>query len=287
MSSVVTETTIDRVLTRTSGYLATVCSHSLQPYQGCTLGRALCGVGCYVQHNAHLTRGRPWGGFLEVRMNAADSYRAYFAREQAWGRMHRGQFSVFMSSATDPLVPQEFRYGISRQVLEAMIAQPPDVLILQTHSHRVVAYLPLLLRLLGAGCRARVHVSIETDDEQPPGLPPHASSIAARLDSANQLKAAGVPVVVTVSPLLPVVDPEQFLARIATAADAVVIDHFIEGDGSHDGSRTRRTALPGAMARIDPDCVGLEYRDRIVAVAKRHLPGRVGVGRDGFAGRYC
>src|SRR6185369_6156772 len=52
------------ILTRTTGFLRTVSSHSAQPYRGCTLGRSLCGVGCYVQHNRYLTRGQPWGEFL-------------------------------------------------------------------------------------------------------------------------------------------------------------------------------------------------------------------------------
>jgi hypothetical protein len=68
-------------------------------------------------------------------------------------------------------------------------------------------------------------------------------------------------------------------------ADAVAIDHFIGGDGSPSGSRTRRTQLPQAMAAVDPRSVTLEYRDEIVAIAWRYFPGRVGVNIDGFAGR--
>ncbi len=67
---------------------------------------------------------------------------------------------------------------------------------------------------------------------------------------------------------------------------AVVIDHFMQGDGTADGSRTRRTALPAAMAAVNADSVGLAYRDRMVEIALRHLPGRVGVNIDGYAGRY-
>ena len=51
-------TDVANPLTRTGGYLAGVTSHSLQPYRGCPLGSSLCGVGCYVQHNPWLTRGR-------------------------------------------------------------------------------------------------------------------------------------------------------------------------------------------------------------------------------------
>jgi hypothetical protein len=85
---------------------------------------------------------------------------------------------------------------------------------------------------------------------------------------------------------LPIENPERFFARIAEVVDAVVVDHFIQGDGSADGARTLRTALPQAMWQVDPESVDLGYRDRMAAIAARHLPGRVGINIDGFAGRY-
>jgi DNA repair photolyase len=279
------ETEVGRILTRAQGYLRTVSSHSLQPYRGCSFGRSLCGVGCYVQHNVWVTGGAPWGTFLQARVNAAEAYAAEYERERAWGRRTRGSFAIFMSSATDPFVPQEDRYGVTRRVLETMTVRPPDSLILQTHSHRVLGALDLCRRL-AARCALRVHVSIESDRDRLPGLPPPASSVAERLQAAATLRAAGVFVVVTVSPLLPIADPPAFFARIAEAADAVVIDHFIGGDGTRSGSRTLRTALPAAMAAIDPTSVELDYRDRMVVVARAAMPGRVGVGTDGFAGRW-
>lgn len=281
----VVETSIRKILTRTSGYLQTVSSHSMQPYQGCSLGRSLCGVGCYVQHNGHLTRGRAWGSFVEARLNAADSYREHVSTERAWARRSRGRFAIFLSSSTEPFLPQETRYRVTESLLRAMVDDPPDELIVQTHSHRVADYIPLCQQL-HACCRLRVHVSIETDREQLPGLPPHASSVARRMDAARRLKEAGIQTVVTVSPLLPIANPEAFFGEIAAAADAVVIDHFIEGDGSPDGRRTLRTALPAAMIRLDPVAATLDYRDRMVSMAQRYLPGRVGVNIDGFAGRY-
>src|SRR5947209_2718105 len=110
----ISETTIRNVLTRTTGFLRGVTSHSLQPYRGCTFGKALCGVGCYVQHNQHLLRGRNWGGFLEVRVNAAQSYLENYRRESAWARRSGGKFSIFCSSATDPFLPQEFQFAVTR-----------------------------------------------------------------------------------------------------------------------------------------------------------------------------
>ena len=52
-----------------------------------------------------------------------------------------------------------------------MLESPPDLLILQTHSHWVIEYLEIH-RQLHRCCDLRVHVSIETDIEQFPGLPP-------------------------------------------------------------------------------------------------------------------
>jgi DNA repair photolyase len=279
-------TRVKSILTRASGYLEAVCSHSLQPYRGCPLGASLCGVGCYVRHSGHVTQGRAWGSFLEVRENAAGSYLDGFERERAWGRARRGGFVVFLSSATEPFPPQEARFGVTRGVLSAMLDRPPDGLIVQTHSPRVVDALGLLVPL-SARCPVRVHVSIETDRDRLPGLPPPASPVERRFEAARAVRAAGLRVVITVSPLLPIADPDRFFARVADSADAVVLDHFIGGDGSPNGSRTLRTPLPAAMAAVEPGSVSLDYRDRMADVARRHLPGRVGLGRDGFAGRMA
>lgn len=286
----VTETTIQNVLTRTGGFLRTVTSHSLQPYCGCSYGNALCGVGCYVRHNGRLLRGRRWGTFLEARINAAASYLANYEVESRWARAKSGDgadglFSIFCSSSTDPFVPQERRFGVTRSLLEAMCRRPPDRLILQTHSHQVADHVDICRELAGR-CDLRIHVSIETDRDQIDGLPPHASSVEKRLAACARLKNAGLRTVVTVAPLLPIAEPDAFFGRIAQVADAVVLDHFIQGDGSADGARTSRTRLPAAMQQIDPLSIELRYRERMAAVAGEHLPGRVGISIDGFAGRY-
>ena len=276
---------VGKILTRSSGYLVGVTSHSLQPYRGCTYGRSLCGVACYVQHHGLVTRGRPWGSFLEARVNAAESYRESAAAERRWARRARGAFSIFLSSATDPFVPQERRLGITRALLDAMLDEPPDALVVQTHVADVAREVARL-RALAARCALRVHVSIESDRDRLPGLPPPASSVERRLAALRTLREAGIFTVATLSPLLPIADPTAFFRRIATCADAVVVDHFVEGDGTPDGARTLRTALPRVMEAVSPGSTRLGYRDEIAAAARAVLPGRVGVSREGFAGRY-
>jgi DNA repair photolyase len=241
-------------------------------------------VACYVRHNRWITRGERWGSFVETRTNAAAAYRAEYEGEKNWARRRFGQFGIFLSSSTEPFQPIERKEGITRSVLEAMIGAPPDALILQTHSHHVADYLDLY-PALAARTALRFHISIESDIERLPGLPPPASSLERRIAAAAALKAAGLRVVITVSPLFPMRNPDAFFQRLAAVADAVVIDHFIAGDGTADGTRTLRTELPEAMRQVDPRSTTLAYRDFIVEVARRFFPGRVGVNIDGFAGR--
>lgn len=283
--------TVKNVLTRSSGFLlnpggqGAVCSHSLNPYSGCTFGNSLCGVGCYMRANGFVTKGRDWGSFLEVRTNAAESYSANYEKEKRWAQKERGKFGIFCASATDPFLPQERQYRITESLLNAMLVLPPDALILQTHSRFVTDYLDIYEQL-GKVCELRFHVSIETDRDSLPGLPPPASSIEQRLSACELLSQKGFRVVVIVAPLLPIADPEKFFRRIGQVASAVVIDHF-QGDGTPDGRITKKTPLlPTAMSQVDPRSVTLAYRDEMIAIARTILPGRVGGNADGFAGYY-
>lgn len=268
------------ILTRTGGYLADVSSHSVNPYIGCGLGRSLCGVGCYAQHNRWLTRGAPWGSVVTAKINAADVYRRTYEKEKRWA----GRLRLFLASSTEPFQPAEKRFGVTCRLLEAMVELPPEELVVQTHSPRVVEVLPTLVAL-HARCQLRVHVSIESDRDTLPGLPRPAATVASRLRACQALRDADLRVVATIAPLLPIEDPRRFFTQLGAVCSEVVIDHFIGGDGSVDGARTKRTPLPLAMAAVEPGSVTPEYRRRMLDVAMEILgPSRVGVGQRGFAG---
>lgn len=291
MSIQIQETTVKNILTRASGFLLNpgsraVCSHSLNPYAGCAFGNnSLCGVYCYMRANSFITKGRTWGSFLEVRTNAADSYAANYESEKRWARKERGEFRIFCASGTDPFLPQERQLHITESLLQAMIACPPDALILQSHSRFVTDYQDLY-RELSKRCELRFHISIETDLERLPGLPPPACSVESRLAACDTLSQLGFRVVVIVAPLLPIANPQAFFSKVSNVASAVVIDHFIHGDGTPDGRITKKTALPIAMAQVEPRSVSLAYREEIVQIARTIMPGRVGISSDGFAGIY-
>jgi len=259
------------ILNRTGGFLHNF-THSLNPYRGCGYANSLCGVGCYAP--AVLRDKRPWGSYLEAKTNAAEVYARDIRRER-----RRGPVRIFMASVTDPYVPQEKRLGITRGLLEAMVESPPDKLVLQTHAPHPTRDIDLLEKLPCA-----VQISIETDKTAIPGLPPHAYTPAARLAALRTLKQAGLDAVGVVAPLLPLDDPEAFAQRLDHACSRVIVDHYLVGDGSKNGARTKRRGLPAILqAHGSGRWTTLEVLDETVRIFRDILgPGRVGVSVYGF-----
>jgi len=280
----VSETHCKSILTRSSGYLGDVSTHSLNPYSGCGFGRSSCGIYCYVQFNTWITRGRSWGEFVDVKINSPEVYKQTLSAEKRWAEKRSKPFSIFMSSSTDPWQPIEKKYRITRQILQAMLSAPPDELILQTHSTLIDDDIDIISKLAQL-CRLRIHISIEGDRDNLPGLPSPPSPNKDRIDSLAKFSKAGITSVACLSPLYPISDPNSFFLKLANSgATAAVIDHFIQGDGTKDGSRTFKTSLPPTMANLNSESIKLSYRDVIANIARKYLP--VGISASGFAGNY-
>ncbi len=243
----VREIQVRSILTRTGGFLRRGYSHTVNPYGGCAFGGALCGMPCYAQHNTWVTQGRAWGSFLDVKVNAAGLYREQAPRERRWAS-RRGGLRIYMSSVTDPYVPQERSYRITRGLLEAMLDLPPDRLVLQTHTPYPLWDLEALRALARRVADLCVNISVETDREQMgDGFPPHATPLGERIEALGRLRQAGIRTVAVVAPMLPIDDPGAFARRLGEAADRVLLDHFLLGDGSPNGLRTQRTGFPARL----------------------------------------
>jgi len=151
-----------------------------------------------------------------------------------------------MSSSTDPFQAVERTEQVSRRCLEVMVAQPPDFLVVQTRSLLVRAALPLLQRLED---RVMLSLTLETDREDVRRLfTPTSPPVAARLKLAGEFRAAGVPVQVAVSPVLPH-DAERFASLLAACADRVVVDTLFDGDGA-GGSRSEGLGMRAMFERF-------------------------------------
>jgi DNA repair photolyase len=280
-----TETLARSILTPTGGFLEGF-THSLNPYRGCAYGGSFCGVACYAPEiRVGAPPPAPWGRWLVVKTNAPELYPADHDRARRRGAPLR----IFMSSVTDPYVPQERRYRLTGRLLAAMVTRPPDLLVLQTHTPW-----PLwdadTLAALAARASLAVQISVETDQERIPGFPRHAHSIDARIDALATLRARGITAVGVVAPMMPLADPERFAARLDAACDYVILDHYLLGDGSPGGARTRRprthtrAPAPELLARAGhAPWTHLERFREVVALFEARLGrARLGVSGEGF-----
>ena len=271
------------VLNPTGGFLAGGFTHTINLYRGCALGNSFCGLYCYAQWNPYHTQGRDWGGFLDVKTGIEEAYRAQYDRLKRPAQGAPKPVRIFMSSVTEPYPPQERTARRTRRLLEEMVTRPPDLLVVQTHTPLVVDDVPVLLAL-NRRCRLRINITVETDRESLPGFARHAYPPASRIQALNTLREAGLVTVAAVSPMLPLEDPRQFASDLEAACDRVVLDHYLLGDGSRHGLRTRQTGLPELLEQHGyAEWTGLEKFDEVVGIFRRVFePGRVGISRTGF-----
>jgi DNA repair photolyase len=124
---------------------------------------------------------------------------------------------IAMGTNTDPYQPIEGRYRITRQILEVCLEVLHPVTI-TTKSNRVLRDVDLLAEMARHRLVA-VGVSVTSLDPKLSGLlEPRASAPLKRLDALRQLAAAGVPVHVSIAPVIPSITDAFMEAILERAA---------------------------------------------------------------------
>jgi DNA repair photolyase len=233
------------------------------PYVGCTFG---C-VYCYAMFLPQNRRPREdWGRWLQAKQNAVE-----LARKQA--PKLAGQ-ALYLSSVTDPYLPAERSLFLTRGILEALLPHQPRLLV-QTRGPLVVRDIDVLRQYR----RVRVNVSIPTDSEEVRrAFEPKAPPLEKRWAAASELRAAGLPVGLCLTPLLPLADPDEFADRVAAfRPDVLVVQDFHDAGGrfgADTGADARRLLASSGWSDADYRT----FRDRLRA--------RLGVVHEGEAGFF-
>jgi DNA repair photolyase len=182
---------------------------SINPYRGCEHG---C-IYCYARptHSyLNLSPGLDFETRIVAKVNAAQRLREALAAP-AYEPM-----LLNIGSATDAYQPVERRLGITRAVIE-VLREHRHPFALLTKSAGVERDLDLIAPM-GAERLAAVYVSITTlDPALARVMEPRAAAPERRLQTLRRLAQAGVPVGVSVSPLIPFLN-EPELERILEAA---------------------------------------------------------------------
>jgi len=185
---------------------------SINPYQGCEHG---C-VYCYARPT-HAYLGLSPGLDFETKIQAKTNA-AVLLRKELSRPAYRPSL-IALGANTDPYQPAERELRITRSVLEVLAEFNAPVSI-TTKSALVTRDLEILAGMAAKGL-ARVNISLATiDPELARKLDPRANAPHRRLRAISELSAAGVPVSVFASPMIPAVNDMELESILEAAAAA-------------------------------------------------------------------
>jgi DNA repair photolyase len=160
----------------------------INPYTGCMHSCFYCYARFMKRFTGHT---EPWGKFIDVKVNAPELIPTRTSK-------YIGK-SIFLSSVTDPYIPLERKYQLTRRILERLIVLQPDIGI-QTKSNMVLRDLDLLKKFKSC----EVGLTITTlDDNLRKEIEPFTSPVQDRLKTLEKLKEAGIGNYVFIGPILP------------------------------------------------------------------------------------
>jgi DNA repair photolyase len=224
-------------------------TYSINPYRGCEHGCIYCYARPYHAYLG-LSPGLDFETRLFAKVNAVDVLKTELLHKK-----HDPQ-PLHIGSVTDPYQPCEKQWQITRGVLQTL-HDCGHACTLITKGSLVLRDLDLL-QTMAARQLVAVEITLVTlDPTMARSLEPRAASPAKRLQIIEALSRAGVPVGVSVAPIIPFVndDFEQVLkaAREAGASRA----HYVV------------LRLPWELKQVFTDWLELNFPDRAGRVLGR------------------
>lgn len=182
---------------------------SLNPYRGCLHACAYC-----YARNSHgywgFGAGTDFDRRIIAKTNAPDLLR------QRLGSRSWQHEVVVLSGNTDCYQPLEASYGLTRRCLQTFLRYRSPVSII-TKSSLIRRDLDLISELAGRGL-VQVHLSIPSlSDDSGQLLEPHTPRPSSRFETMRLLHEAGVPVGISISPIIPGLNEHEVVALLERA----------------------------------------------------------------------
>ncbi len=185
---------------------------SINPYRGCEHGCVYC-FARPTHSYLNMSPGLDFETRIIAKVNAAERLREAFA-----SRAYEAT-SLNVGSATDAYQPVERKLGITRAVIE-VLAECSHPFSLVTKSSGIERDLDLIVPMAERGLVA-VYVSLTSlDPALARILEPRAAAPHRRLRTIEALAKAGVPVGVSVSPMIPFINEPEIERILEAAASA-------------------------------------------------------------------
>ena len=272
-------TTVRSILTSQHGRNSFVSGYdyTINPYQGCSAACDYCYAAGYTGDD---NLSKTWGNWVKAKSNAAQA----LSRE-----LHLLEHAqIYMATVTDPYQPVERQADITGSILDVMSRSTPH-LVVQTRFPLVVRDIPRFEAIMANGGKVQVNVTVTTDDDDLRRImEPKCPSIPARLKALADLSQAGITACATITPMLPVKNPETFAQRLQeTGIQKVIIQQFHRSEGS--GEQFRRSTRPAALQWLEENW-GKNWRSsyqrhyqHVLSEVRKVFPDHTGEGQAGFA----
>lgn len=220
---------------------------SINAYRGCEHGCVYC-----FARPTHAFHDLSPGLDFESRLFAKPDAPALLKAELA----ERGYVCqpIALGTNTDPYQPIERDWKITRQVLEILHACHHPVTI-TTKSDRMCRDLDILGPMAARGLAA-VMISVTTLDPQLARImEPRAATPPRRIAAIHALAQAGVPVWISLSPMIPAINDHEIEAIVAAGAAAGAV-----------GATSIPIRLPHEVAPLFRDWLATHFPDRAARV---------------------
>ncbi len=183
----------------------------INPYTGCSHACIYCYARFMKRFTGHTEN---WGDFVDVKLNAVETIPS---------KKKFKNKSIFMSSVTDPYLPIEKRYKLTRSILSKIIPMKPNLSI-QTKSALITRDIDLFTQF--NSCKAGLTITT-VDDDIRKQIEPGTSSVEKRIAALKQLKKSGVYTYVFIGPILPyITDWKQIVNATKNYTDEYMFENL-------------------------------------------------------------
>ena len=204
-------------LTKATGFIGDY-DYTLNPYSGCAFGCQYCYAAAFVSEkpdkdgNESPYRRDNWGKWVRIKQNAVSQVANLVSKGELNSK------SLYMSSVTDPYQPTERRTKQTTRLLQELAKAQELGLVIQTRGPLVnnTEDIALCRQIAEKGGFVQVNMTITTNDEAvrravEPTCPSYQQRLAAITALNRQIQdCSRYTTCITMSPLLPTDDPEDF-----------------------------------------------------------------------------
>jgi len=251
------------ILTEGKGFMEGY-DYTLNPYSGCSFGCTYCYAAFFSRSEEQR---KNWGYWVDVKENALQlliKFRKKSLRNK----------TIYMSSVTDPYQPIERELNLTRSLLKELVDFHQPRLVIQTRSPIATRDIDLFQQFKAI----QVNMTITTDSENVRKVfEPLCPSNASRLKAIKEINGAGVNTCITMTPLLPIENAEDFAKKLLdTGIKKFIIQPFHSDKGKFVASTREK-----AMQLIKEMDWTMDKYQKVFETIHKYIP-EIGIGKEGF-----